>query len=75
MVQVKQEGLELNGTHQHIVYADGVKIFGGSLHAIKKNIEDLAVAIKQIRLEAYTEKIKYMVMPRDQKAGQNNYRF
>jgi hypothetical protein len=29
-VQVHQEGLKLNDTHQFLVYADGVNILGGS---------------------------------------------
>jgi len=35
-VQVNQNGLKLNGTHQLIVYADDVNTFDGSLHSIKK---------------------------------------
>ena len=33
-VQVTQDGLKLNGTHQILVYANDVNILGGSLHAI-----------------------------------------
>jgi hypothetical protein len=44
MVQVNQESLKLNGASQHIFYADGVNIFGGGLHTVKENIEDLVVA-------------------------------
>ena len=31
-VQVYQDGLKLNGTHQLVIYADGVNILGGSIH-------------------------------------------
>jgi len=35
-VQVNQDGLKLNGTHQRLVYADDVNILGGSIHTVKK---------------------------------------
>ena len=38
-VQVNQDVLKLNGTHQLLVYADDVNILGGSLHTIEKNTE------------------------------------
>jgi len=50
-VQVNQEGLKLNGTHQLLVYADDVYILGGSVHTIKENAEALIVASKEIGLE------------------------
>ena len=34
-VQVNQDGLKLNGTHQLIVYADDTNILGGSVYTIK----------------------------------------
>jgi hypothetical protein len=64
--------LKLNGTHQLLVYADDVYILGGSVHAIKENMEALVVASKEIGLEVNAEKTKYMVMSRDQNAGQNH---
>jgi hypothetical protein len=71
-VQANQEGLKLNGTHQLLVYADDVNILGGSVHAIKKNTQTLVVASKEICLEVNAEKTKYMVMSRNQNAGQNH---
>jgi len=34
-VQVNQDGLKLNGTHQLLAYADDVNILGGSIHTLK----------------------------------------
>jgi hypothetical protein len=70
-VQANQEGLKLNGTHQLLVYADDINILGGGIHSIKKNTEDLVVATKKIGLEVNAENTKYMVMSRNQNAGQN----
>jgi len=36
-VQVNQDGLKLNGTHQLLGYADGVNVLGGSVHTVKKH--------------------------------------
>jgi len=60
-VQVNQNGLKLNGTHQLLVYADDVNVLGRSGHTKKKNAEALVVASK-IGLEVNTDKTKYMVM-------------
>ena len=35
-VQVNQNGLKLNGTHQLLAYADDVNTLGGSIHTLKK---------------------------------------
>ena len=42
-VQVNQDGLKLNGTHQLLAYADDVNILGGSAHTVKENAEALLV--------------------------------
>ena len=55
-VQVNQDGLKLNGTHQLLVYADDVNILGGSVHTIKENAETLVVASKEIGLEVSADK-------------------
>ena len=54
-VPVNQNGLKLSGTHQLLVYADDVNIYGGSAHTIK-NIDGLVVASKVIGLEANADK-------------------
>jgi len=36
-VQVNQNGLKLNSTHQFLAYADDVNILGRSIHTLKEN--------------------------------------
>jgi hypothetical protein len=72
-VQANKKGLKLNDTHELLVYADDVNILGGSIHTIRKNTEALLIASKEIVFSAFTSKPKYMVMSRDQNAGQNGY--
>ena len=71
-VQVNQDGLKLNGTHQRLVYADDVNILGGSIHTLKENAEALVAATREIGQEVSADKTKYMVMSRDQNAGRNH---
>jgi len=71
-VQVIQDDLKLNGTHQILVYANDVNILGGSLHTIKENTEALVLASKEIGLDVNADKTKYMVMSQDQNAGQSH---
>ena len=71
-VQVNQDGLKLNGTHQLLAYADDVNILGGSVHTVKENVKALIVASKETGLEVNADKTKYMVMSRNQNAGQSH---
>ena len=71
-VQVNQDGLKLNGTHQLLAYADDVSILGGSIHTRKENAEALVAASREFGLEVSADKTKYMVMSRDQNAGRNH---
>jgi len=68
-VQVNQDGLKLNGTHQLLAYADDVNILGGSVHTLKENAEALVAATREIEVEVSADKTKYIAVSRDQNAG------
>jgi hypothetical protein len=70
-VQDYQVGLKLNGTHQLLVYADDVNLLGDNIDTINRNTETLIDASKEVGLEENVEKTKYMLVSRDQNAGQN----
>ena len=74
-VQVNQDGLTLNGTHQLLAYAYDVNILGGSVHTVKENAEALVVATKEIGLEVNVDKTKYMVMYWGRNAGGGRLQF
>ena len=59
-VQVNQDGLKLNGTHQLLAYDDDVNILGGSVDIVKINSEALVAATKEIGLEVNAERTKYI---------------
>jgi hypothetical protein len=64
--------IELNGTHQMLVYADDLNILGDDIDTIKKKKQTLIDASKEIGLEVNTEKTKYMSLSRHQNGGQNH---
>jgi len=69
-IQVYQDGLKLNGT-QLLVYAHYVNTLGRSIHTVERNTA-LVVTSKEIGLEMKAHKTEYMVMSRDQNAGQSH---
>jgi hypothetical protein len=61
----------LNGTHQLLAYADDMNILGDNTDTINKNIESLIEGSKEVGLEVNVENTKYILVFRDQNAGQN----
>ena len=67
-IQVIQDGLKLNGTHQLLVYADD-NMLEGSVHTVQKNAETLVVVSMETGHEVNADKSMYMAMSQDQNAG------
>jgi len=56
-VQVNQDGLKLNGTHQLLAHAEDVNILGGSIHTLKENEEAFVAATRETGLEVRADKL------------------
>jgi hypothetical protein len=54
-----------------LAYADDVNLLGGNIDTISKNTQTLIDASKEVGLDVNVEKMKYMMVSRDQNAGQN----
>jgi len=61
-VQVKQDDLKLNVTHQLLAYTDDINMLGGSVHTVKENAEAFVVASVETGLEVNVDKTKYLIM-------------
>jgi hypothetical protein len=48
--------MKLNGTHQLLAYADDMNLLGDNIDTIKKNIETLIDASKEVGLEINVKK-------------------
>jgi hypothetical protein len=54
-------GLELNGTHELLVYADYVNLLVDNMDTINKNTDTLIDVSKELGLEVNVEKTRYML--------------
>ena len=68
-VQGNRIGLELNGKHQLLVYADDVNMLGENLQTVRENAEIFIKASKDIGLVVNSEKTKYMITFHHQNVG------
>ena len=70
-VRKNRIGLEINGKHQLLVYADDVNMLGENLQTVSEKAEIFIKISKDIGLEVNSEKTKYMITSRHQNVIQN----
>jgi hypothetical protein len=70
-VQENQVELKLKGPHQCLAYVHDVNLLGNKIETINKTTETLIDASKEVGLEVNVEKMKYMLLSRDQSSDQN----
>ena len=70
-VQTNHEGMILSGTYQFLISVDHANLLSENIHTIR-NTETLLVASEKNDLEVNAEKTKYMLISREQNAGQSH---
>ncbi|PSN47032.1 hypothetical protein C0J52_09825 [Blattella germanica] len=60
-----KEGVQLNGIHKLLVYADDIVLLGDSEEILKDNMHILRSSTRKLRLEINVNKTKYMVTRRN----------
>jgi hypothetical protein len=70
-VQANQERLKLNGTRQLLISVDHADLLSENIHTVR-NTEALLFASEKNDLEVNSEKTKYMLVSREQNAGQSH---
>jgi hypothetical protein len=68
-IQGSIDGLELDATHQLLVYADDVNVLDEKGNNLMINAEAVLDASKETGLEVNTERTKYMFGSRHETAG------
>ncbi|PSN46840.1 hypothetical protein C0J52_09571 [Blattella germanica] len=66
-----KEGIQLNGIHKLLVYADDIVLLGDSEEILKDNMHILRSNTRKLGLEVNVNKTKYMVTRRNASCNAN----